>query len=94
MHRYLAQVAAAAIAVGAWSGVALASLPVPRTYSGCVVNGVYKSEDGYTIRVHRADGTLVDLSKWEKQRVRITGSLLPSDRFYLKEAPVVLGPCR
>lgn len=88
-----------AIVVGVASSVAalppaLASAPVPKTFVGCVSNGVYTNEDGYVIRVHRSGGALLNLSQWEKKMLRITGNLLPGDNFYLTAAPVVVGPCR
>ena len=94
----LAYVLAAAIAVGAsyevaTSQPALASLPVPKTYIGCVLNGVFKNEDGYVIRIRQPGGALMDLSQWEKKMLRISGSLLPGDNFYLSAAPVVVAPC-
>jgi hypothetical protein len=72
---------------------ALASAPVPRTYVGCVLNGVFKNEDGYVIRIRQSGGALMDLSQWEKKLLRITGNLLPSDNFYLSAAPVVIASC-
>lgn len=88
-----------AIGVAAASGAvllrpALASLPVPKTYIGCVSNGEFKNEDGYVIRIRHPGGALMDLSQWEKKMLRISGHLLPSDNFYLNAAPVVVGPCR
>ena len=74
--------------------LALASLPVPKTYIGCVLNGAFKNEDGYIIRIRQPGGALMDLSQWEKKMLRISGNLLPSDNFYLNAAPVVVGPCR
>jgi hypothetical protein len=73
---------------------ALASAPVPKTFVGCVSNGVYTNEDGYVIRIHQSGGALLDLSQWEKKMLRITGNLLPGDNFNLTAAPVVVGPCR
>ena len=72
----------------------LASAPVPKTFVGCVANGVYTNDDGYVIRIHRSGGVLLNLSQWEKKKVRITGNLLPGDNFYLTAAPVVVGPCK
>ena len=88
-----------AIAVCAMTGVvilqpALASAPVPRTFVGCVSNGVYTNEDGYVIRIHKSGGALLNLAQWEKKILRITGNLLPGDNFYLSAAPVVVGPCK
>ena len=87
------------IAVFAASGAAqllpaMASAPVPRTFTGCVSNGVYTNGDGYVIRIHQSGGALLNLSQWEKKMVRITGNLLPGDNFYLTATPVVVGPCR
>ena len=72
----------------------LASAPVPKTFVGCVSNGVYTNEDGYVIRIRQSGGSLLDLSPWEKKMLRITGNLLPGDNFYLTATPVVVGPCR
>lgn len=88
-----------AIVVGASSCFAalppaLASAPVPKTFVGCVVNGVYTNENGYVIRIHQSGGALLDLSLWKKKLLRITGNLLPGDNFYLTATPVVVGPCR
>ena len=73
---------------------ALASAPVPKTYAGCVHNGVYTSEDGYVIRVRQTGGKPLDLSQWDNKRLRSTGNLLPGDVFLLTAPPVVVGPCR
>jgi hypothetical protein len=73
---------------------AQASAPVPRTFVGCVSNGVYTNENGYVIRIRQSGGALIDLSQWEKKMLRISGNLLPGDNFYLTAAPVVVGPCR
>jgi len=88
-----------AIGVAAASGAALfqpalASAPVPKTYAGCVHNGVYTSEDGYVIRVRQTGGKPLDLSQWDNKRLRSTGNLLPGDVFLLTAPPVVVGPCR
>ena len=81
--------------VGASVGVALASAPVRKTFIGCVANGVYTNENGYVIRIRQSGSReLLDLSRWEKKMLRITGNLLPGDNFYLTAAPVVVGPCR
>lgn len=90
---------ALAITVAAASGAALlqpalASRPVPKTYIGCVSNGAFTNEDGYVIKIRQPGGALMDLSQWEKKMLRISGSLLPSDNFYLNTAPVVVGDCR
>ncbi len=73
---------------------ALASAPVPKTFVGCVSNGLYTNEDGYVIRIHQSGGALLNLSQWEKKILRITGNLLPGDNFYLTATPVVVGPCK
>lgn len=72
-----------------------ASRPVRKTIIGCVVNGIFTSDNGYVIRIRRRlSGDRVDLSPWQNRRLQITGDLLPGDNFYLVTAPVVLGPCR
>ncbi len=92
MKRILVLTIAVFTASGA--ALALASAPVPRTFTGCVANGVYTNEDGYVIRIHRSGGVLLNLSPWENKMLRISGNLLPGDNFYLTAAPVVVGPCR
>jgi hypothetical protein len=89
---------ALAIGVAASSGAAafrpaLASAPVHKSYVGCVSNGVFKSENGYVIRIRQRAGSPMDLSQWQNKRLRITGNLLPGDNFYLTATPVVVGAC-
>ena len=87
---------AVAISVCAASGAiqsAQASRPVPKTYIGCVTKGVFTNESGYIIRIRHPGGQLMDLSPWQNKRLRITGSILPSDNFYLSAPPVVIGTC-
>jgi hypothetical protein len=73
---------------------ALGSAPVHRTMVGCVADGVFTNDGGYVIKIREKSGGLMNLSRWQQQRLQITGSLLPGDNFYLTGAPVVLGPCR
>jgi hypothetical protein len=54
--------AACALSIAAALPPALASAPVPKTFVGCVANGVYTNEDGYVIRIHQSGGALMDLS--------------------------------
>lgn len=73
---------------------AFASAPVRKTVVGCVSNGAFRSESGYIIKLRQRPGELMDLSRWNGKRLRISGHLLPGDNFYLRAAPVVLGLCR
>jgi hypothetical protein len=73
---------------------ASASAPVRKTIVGCVSNAVFTSEDGYVIELRQRGGGPVDVSRWQNQRLRVTGNLLPGDNFYIEGKPVVLGPCR
>ena len=73
---------------------ASASAPVRKTIVGCVSNGVFTSEDGYVIKLRQRGGGPIDASRWQNQRLQVTGNLLPGDNFYIEGKPVVLGPCR
>ena len=72
---------------------ALASAPVRKTIVGCVLNGVFTSENGYVIKTRQHPGNLMILLRWQHKRLRVTGNLLPGDNFYLTSAPIVLGSC-
>ena len=86
--------AACALSIAAALQPALASAPVPKSYTGCVSNGVFKNEAGYVISIRQPGGGPMDLSQWENKMLRISGNLLPGDIFFLTAAPVVVGPCR
>jgi hypothetical protein len=70
-----------------------ASRPVRKVIVGCVERGVFTSDNGYVIRIRRAAGEPVDLSRWNGRKLRIDGNLLPGDVFFLKQEPSVLGRC-
>ncbi|PLX38427.1 MAG: hypothetical protein C0606_09495 [Hyphomicrobiales bacterium] len=72
----------------------LASAPVQRTITGCVIDGAFISHDGYRIRVYWPDRTPVDLGPYEGKTIRYDGSLLPGDHYFVRSEPVVLGVCR
>lgn len=76
-----------------------ASRPVPRTLTGCVINGalftVYKSHRKsvkptvYRIKVHD-----FDLTPYEGSKIRLQGNLLPGDNFHPHPKTLkVLGAC-
>ncbi len=73
---------------------ASASAPVPKAIVGCVSNGTFTSESGYVIKLRRRPGELMNLSRWNGMRLRVTGNLLPGDDLYLTGSPAVLGRCR
>ena len=75
---------------------AAASKPVPRTLTGCVINGalysVYPGKPQYT--VYRIKVKDLNLSPYEGKKISISGNLLPGDTFYPKPGTLkVLGPC-
>jgi hypothetical protein len=72
---------------------AIASQPVPRTYEGCVVKGVFTSRDGYDIAIATRVGVPLDLRRYEGHRLQIRGSLLPGDNLILNAPPRDLGSC-
>lgn len=71
-----------------------ASAPVRKTIVGCVSSGKFISESGYVIKLRYRPGELMNLSRWNNMRLRVTGDLLPGDDFYLTSAPIVVGRCR
>ena len=91
LHATLAFLLAPVAAAPAW-----ASGPVPATITGCVLQGalIGGRQPGarYVIRPMRA-GQPLDLSRYEGQRLRFTGQLLPGDRYIVETGPEVLGPC-
>ena len=83
---------------------AYASRPVEVIITGCVANGVFRSEEtdfgthkskgGYIIRVFAIKRHLVDLIKYEGQRIRIRGYLLPGDSFFVRPERITkIGLC-
>lgn len=77
-----------------FSAAAFASMPVPRTITGCVSGGVFTSDDGYVIRARGPGFADYDLSRFEGRRILVRGMLSPGDLFAVKRAPRDLGPCR
>jgi capsid portal protein len=73
---------------------AIASAPVHKTIVGCVLSRVFKSENGYIIKIRRRSGRPMNLARWQHKRLRVVGDLLPGDNFYLTDAPTDLGNCR
>jgi hypothetical protein len=72
----------------------LASEPVPRTLTGCVSHGRFVTSDGYLIDPRSPDGSQFDLSAFEGRQVRMSGALLPGDRFIVQTRPQDLGRCQ
>jgi hypothetical protein len=67
----------------------LASRPVPKTITGCVINGILHSSDGYEMGVRN-----LDLAPYEGKRIQVKGNLLPGDSFLAEtESLKVLGNC-
>ena len=91
-----AGVMALAVAFSALAAMpfAFASKPVAVTRTGCVVNGAFITEDGYTLRPRYTDGRVVDLRDLEGRKVVIEGALLPGDLIFIKEPPRDMGRCR
>lgn len=94
MARTTAGAALAAATIFAGASAAQASMPVPRTITGCVVGGAFASDDGYLIRAKRAGFEDYDLRGFEGRRIRVRGMLSPGDLFVVKGRPRDLGPCR
>lgn len=76
-------------------GIALASRPVPKVVTACVVGGKFtRGPYTYQVRRHSAVGIVdVDLSAYEGKRIRVRGSLLPGDRLIAKSIEIVPGKC-
>lgn len=93
---FLGIVAAALAGALLTAGGVRASRPVHKVMTGCVSSGVFTNANGYTIRMrwHRAAGDgNVDLTPYEGREIRANGTLLPGDRFDIRTAPEILGPC-
>lgn len=73
---------------------ALASMPTPRTIVGCVIQGVFTSDDGYVIRARGEGFRDYDLGRFEGRRIRVRGMLSPGDLLVVSGQPRMLGPCR
>lgn len=76
------------------TGLALASGPVPRTMTGCIMNGEMTSQDGYAITVLDRANRRINLMPYNGRRIAASGNLLPGDRFYPDTPFRILGPCR
>jgi len=94
MRTAIAWLAAPAAALAMMAATAEASRAVPRTLTGCVENGVFTTKDGYDITVLGQDNQRVDLNGYNGMRIRVSGSLLPGDRFYPKSRIERIGSCR
>jgi len=76
-----------------------ASRPVPRTLTGCVMNGVlytvHKShQKGVKPTVYRIKVHDFDLTHYEGSKIRLKGNLLPGDNFYPNPKTLkVMGAC-
>jgi hypothetical protein len=92
--RTTAGAALATAAIVAVASTAHASMPVPRTITGCVIEGAFTSDDGYLIRAKRAGFEDYDLGGFEGRRIRVRGMLSPGDLFVVKGRPRDLGSCR
>ena len=85
----------AALAIAsAGTAPALASEPVPKTITGCVSSGKFKSTDGYNIRPTDANGKAVDLLPYEGHMMTIGGNLLPGDILIVNTVTRDDGPCK
>ena len=87
------RVLAIAAALAGLATAAGASIPVPKTYQGCVRNGAYVVEP-YVIRLFDLHRRQFDLRRYEGMRLWVRGDLAPGDIFFVREGPRVLGPCR
>lgn len=83
-----------ALALSATSGAALASRPVRKVMTGCVMmTGEFFNQDGYRLRLVARDGAEVDLLPYRQKQLRLDGWLRPGDRYTLAAPPRVLGRC-
>lgn len=71
-----------------------ASKPVPRVLTGCVVEGIlFSVEDDSARHVYRIRSD-ADLGAFEGKKIRVSGRLLPGDRFHVHPGTIeVLGEC-
>lgn len=87
-----------------WIGVhdGAASRPVPKSLTGCVIDGSLYSVDEDASEatgkrssfVYRITVREMDLTPYEGKKIRIQGHLLPGDRFTPDPSSLrVLGPC-
>ena len=74
------------------ASVADASAPVRKSYQGCVVDGDYVA-GRYVIRLFDRDRNRIDVTRFEGQRLAVTGDLLPGDILFVLDGPTPLGPC-
>lgn len=89
MKRLCCAVCILAICCLAAADLSWASRPVPRTITGCVIEGILHSSDGYEIRTRD-----LSLEPYEGKRIQVRGSLLPGDILYVEPGSVkVLGKC-
>lgn len=76
-----------------------ASRPVPRTITGCVLNGrLYSVQKGTSADrapvVYPMNVQGINLAPYEGQKVQVQGSLLPGDRFHADPRSIrTFGPC-
>lgn len=83
---------AAAFALAATG--ALASAPVRKTMTGCVMmSGEFFNQTGYRLRVVDRAGAAVDLLPYRGKQLRLEGWINPGDRYTLDGSPRVLGAC-
>lgn len=86
------------------ASLAWASRPVTVNIIGCVKHGAlipeqtdfgtHVSPGGHRIRVTAPDGDAVNLAPYEGRRIRVTGNLLPGDRFITNPEMIrVVGGC-
>ncbi len=84
-----------------WVNDGAASRPVSKDLSGCVIRGTFYSvaegfagERGRGPVVYRITVRDMDLSPYEGKKIRLSGHLLPGDRFTPEPKSLrVLGPC-
>jgi hypothetical protein len=77
-------------------GEAIASRPVPKTVTACVVKGEL-TRGPYTYSVRKDTGEAlakVDLAPYEGKRIRVKGYLLPGDILVSKSIEVLEGACK
>lgn len=74
---------------------ALASRPVPKTVTGCVVKGeLIREPYTYSVRRESVGGlVVVDLAPYEGRRIRVKGYLLPGDILVSKSIDTLPGAC-